>query len=188
MPSVSDAALSRYQRRLLLYRTLTSAGLGTLWDDLDSYTDEDLERFQVQAEPLLAGVKAATVATSAAFFALALGLSPAGVKAADVAVEPRITHPFLSTWHALKEGRPFEEAVAAGRSQAEAVGFDFVQSTSRRTGDYVAKASGRKVRWQRVPGGDACSWCHTVAGQTYYSAESADFGHDRCDCSVVPAD
>lgn len=183
----SQPVVERYQRRLDALRTLVSVGLLTIWDDLGSYSDADLNAFMVRAAPLLAGAKAATVATSAAFFALAMGTPPAAVAAVDVPTEPRIAHPFLATWHALKEGRPAEEAIAAGRSQVEAVGFDYVQSTARQTGDHVARASRRQVRWRRSPGASACTWCRLVAGQTYRTSESADFGHDRCDCIAVPA-
>lgn len=158
-----------------------------MWDQLGTYTDEDIERFIVSTAPAIKGAKRATVATSAGFFALATQTRPIAIRPQDVPVEPRITHPFLATWHALKEDRPYAEAVSAGRSQANAVGFDFVQSTSRRTGDIAAERSGTQVRWQRVPGGNACDWCITVAGQLYRTAESADFGHDRCDCAAIPA-
>lgn len=178
---------SLYHQRLAAYRERTSAGLTAAWDELDTYGDEEMETYVARVTPLLEGAKAATVATSAAFFALTLGVRPAAVSAADVEVESKTDHPFLAMWHALKVGRPLEEAIAAGRSQANAVGYDYVQSTSRRTGDHVAKASGERVRWRRVPGGNACSWCKTIAGQTYHSAASADFGHNRCDCIAVPA-
>lgn len=176
-----------YQSRLETLRNRTSAGLVAAWDELADYRDEDVESFITRTAPIIGGAKTATVATSAAFFALATGTRPAPVNATAVPTAPHIDHPFLSMRHALAEGRPYSEALAAGRSQAEAVGFDFVQSTSRQTGDYVARASGERVRWQRVPGGSACDWCHAVAGETYFSAESADFGHDRCDCVAVPA-
>lgn len=184
MPPSDVEAL--YHQRLAAYRERTSAGLTAAWDELDTYGDEDMETYIARVTPLLEGAKAATVATSAAFFALTLGIRPAPVSASDVDVEPKVTHPFLAMWHALKEERPLEEAIAAGRSQAQAVGYDFVQSTSRRTGDHVASASGQRVRWRRVPGSDACSWCKTVAGQNYRTAASADFGHNRCDCIAVP--
>lgn len=183
----SAQAIARYRRAVALYRTRTAALLVAAWDALDSYEEADADRYAELTAPALAGAKTAAVALSAGFFALGMGARPVGIRAADVAVEARIRHPFLSTWHALNEDRPFDDAVRVGRSQAEAVGFDFVQSTTRRTGDVVAAKSGMDVRWRRVPGGDACAWCYRVAGQLYRTAESADFGHDRDDCAVVPA-
>lgn len=183
----SPQLVELYHHRLLILRSSVSLALVRLWDDLDSHSDDDATAYAKSASPVLLGAKTATVATSAAFFALALGQRPAAVSAADVPTVSRITHPFLATWHALSEGRSPDDAIAAGRSQAEAVGFDFVQSTARRTGDHVARASGRSGPWQRIPGGNACAWCQTVAGQLYKTSESADFGHDRCDCVAVPA-
>lgn len=187
MPA-SDLAIRRHQRLIGRYRERTSAALVSIWAQLDSIDEDAVEAFARRATPVLAGVKQATVATSSAFFALAAGTRPVGIRPERVVVEPRIRHPFLSAWHALNEGREYEEALTVGRSQASAVGFDFVQSTSRQTGDVFAEQSGMQMRWNRVPSPGACEWCQTVAGQTYATAESADFGHDRCDCSVIPAD
>lgn len=184
---VSDEAIRRYRRLLATYRNRTSALLIATWDRLDDYSDEGFDQFVEQTRPAIHGAKVAAVAGSAAFFALALGIRPVGVRADDVPVEPRIRDPFLATWHALNMGRPPAEAILVGRSQTEATAYDFVQHTARRTGDVVAEAAGRDVRWRRVPDGNACDWCHTVSGQLYRTAESADFGHDRDGCVVVPA-
>lgn len=181
---LSDEAVRRYRTALVSQSARTATFLAAVWDDQPDIEDE--ARFARAAAPFLIGAKAAAVATSSAFFALALDLRPVGVRARDVLSEPRVRDPFLATWHALNEGRPYEEAVAAGRSAAEAAGEDYVTSTARRTGDVVADKSGQRVRWRRVPGGGACEFCRTVAGQTYRTSESADFGHDRDHCVVVP--
>lgn len=185
--ALSNEALRRYRRQVDARRRRTALALAALWDRLENYDDTDAERFVAQAAPVIAGVKASTVAASAAMFGLALGIRPPGVRPQDVDVEPRIDHPFLAFYHALAEGRPREEALAAGRSQAAAVGADFVQQTARRTGDAAARASGRRVRFERRPESGACDWCRDAARETYRTAESADFGHDRCFCDVVPS-
>ena len=185
--ALSDEALRRYRRQVDARRRRTAAALAALWDRFENYDSADRDAYVAQATPILDGAKASTVATSAAMFALALNLRrPPGVRARDVDVTPRTDHPFLAFWHALAEGRPREEALAAGRSQAEAVGSDFVQQTARRTGDAAARASGRRVRFERRPESGACDWCQDAARETYRSAEAADFGHDRCYCDVVP--
>lgn len=184
---LSDEAIRRYDRLLGTYRRRTAAALALLWDQLDTYDDEGLEQFVSAAAPVIAGTKRTAVAASTAVFSLALGIRPPAVTANDVDVEPRIDHPFLALWHAVNEGRPNDEALAAGRSQAQAVGADFVQQTARRTGDVVARTAGVRTRWRRVPNAGACDWCQTISGQLYRTAESADFGHDRCFCMVVPA-
>ena len=182
---VSDRAIARYRTLLRRQSARTAALLAAAWDELEDYGDE--ERFIRMVTPLLNGAKASAVASSAAFFSLALDLRPLSVRAQDVTSEPRVRDPFLAMWHAVSKGRSNEDAIAVGRSAAEAAGEDYVTSTARRTGDVVAEKSGRAVRWARVPSGNSCAWCQTVAGQTYLTAESADFGHDRDHCVVVPA-
>lgn len=186
-PTASRAALSRYQRLLASHRARTSAGLVAAWDALDDHHEPAIETYTKAVAPLLSGAKAATVAASAAFFAFQLEVPPVAVAAAQVPVEPRLREPFLAAWHAVSVGRTWTDALEVGRSTAEAAGFDFIQSTSRRTGDHVAQASGRRVRWQRSPGASACEWCVQEATQTFRTAEAADYGHERCDCAAIPA-
>lgn len=185
---LSEAALRRYDRLLGTYRNRTAVALAAIWDQLGSYGEQDIDTFASIAAPVLAGAKRSAVASSTALFSLALDIRAPAIRADDIASTPRIDHPFLAMWHAVKEGRPNDEAIAAGRSQARAVGEDFVQQTARRTGDAVAEFVDYRVRWRRVPNASACNWCKTIAGQLYATAESADFGHDRCFCMVIPAE
>jgi hypothetical protein len=186
MPA-SDVQIARYKRQVKIYRDRASGLLVAGWDRLGSYRDDDIDRYIAQLDPFLTGIKTASVGLSSAFFALTTSTRPSGITPVDVDVQPRWRDPFLSTWHAVNEGRPWDEAFQAGRSMASAVGFNFVQSTARRAGDHAARKTGKQVRWRRVPGGESCDWCLLVAGQLYQTAESADFGHDRCDCDAVPA-
>lgn len=183
---MNPAVLARYKRIIAAHRDRTAAGLIIAWNAIETYNDDGIAEFTERTSPLLAAAKVAAVASSASFFALALGIPPIGVRVDEVDTVPNVRAPFLAAWHAISMGRPWEEAVVTGRSVAEAVGFDFVQSTARRTGDHVARASGQRVRWRRAPGATSCDWCKTIAGQLYASAESADFGHERCDCDAVP--
>jgi len=184
MPA-SDEAVRRYRATLEMFRARTAAGLVLVWDALESLDDE--EQFLVGVAPVLTAASRATVSTAAAFTFLALGERPRAVIPSDVVINLDRRGPLLAAWHAFSEGRPYEEAVEVGRSRTQALAFDHVQSTSRRTGDVAAATTGRTVRWRRVPGSKACDWCRTVSGQLYRTAESADFGHDRDDCVVVPA-
>lgn len=179
----SPEALRRYKRQIAVYRDRTSALLVAEWDRLDGHDEADIATYARRTAPGLAGAKSAAVSLSAGFYALATGTRPRAVRADDIDRTPDIAGPFRATWHALSMNRPMAEALTVGRSTAEAVGFDFVQSVARRTGDLVAD---ERTRWRRVPGGMSCAWCLDVAGQSYSSAEAADFGHERCDCDAVP--
>lgn len=186
MPQSSEV-VARYRRQLGSYRLRTSALLVAQWNRLGSWDRRDIARFEDATATPLAGIKTATVALSAAFFALYLDEPPPGVDPDLIDVTLYSEGPFLAAWHALSGGRPFQEAITVGASAASAVGYDFVQHTARRTGDHSAEATGRDVRWKRVPGAKACDWCRSVARDDYRTAESADFGHERDDCIVVPA-
>ena len=181
-----DATTERYLSAMTRHRGAVAAFLAALWESLDRYGDDGEDQFVSIAEPRMEGFKRATVSVSAAYFATVLDIRPVGVDHRDVRSVARLRDPFLAARHAVAEGRPWVEAVRAGQSMAEAVGYNFVQSTARRTGDVVAAESGVDVKWRRLPAANACSWCKTVAGQLYNSSESADFGHDRDGCLVVP--
>lgn len=184
---ISPELLARYKRQIAVYRTRTAAILIDAWDALPAYDEDDLEQFTLRTATPLAGAKAAAVGLSAGFFALALGVAPVAVAPTSILIDPDLRGPFRATWHALAVGRPFDDAVRVGRSTAQAVGFDFVQSSARRTGDHVAAASGIELRWRRSPGAKSCAWCRNLSTFTWPTAESADFGHERDDCDVVPA-
>ncbi len=184
--AVSDAVLARYKRQIARYRAVTSAALVTAWDQLSGWDAGNVEEYAAATAAALEGGKAASVSLSSAVFALMIEVPPVGVSPGDVDVTPDIRGPFRATWHARLTGRPELEALRVGRSTAQAVGFDFIQSTARRTGDRVADLSGVEVRWNRSPGAKSCDWCRLVATQLYRTAESADFGHERDDCDVIP--
>ncbi len=184
--AVDPVLLSRFEERLSGQRAALAAALVALWESLSGYDRADVAEFERRAAPSAIGAKAAAVAASSAFYSRALGVRPVAIRAVDVPVVAKTQAPFHAMWHALKEGRDGVEAWRAGRSVAQAEGFNFVQSTARRTGDLVARSTGRNVRWERIPDSGACKWCETVAGRLYSSAESADFGHERCGCMVAP--
>jgi hypothetical protein len=178
--------LAAYRALLARYR-LTAAGLlVAAWDQLDTVDEDQVEEFEARTSILLEGVKVATVGAATAFVSRQLAVRPPSIAARSVAVAPDLRAPFTATWHALAEGRPFDEAIISGRGQADAVAQTFVTSTARRTGDAVATATGRTVRWRRVAEPGACAWCQRLDGSTYRSAAKADFGHKRCSCDVVP--
>lgn len=180
MNPAQRALLTRYRATLARYQARLASVVTGLW----VARIEDIDEFTEQATPVLAGAKQVAVSASSGFNGLLLGITPS-VDPGDVDVDPKIRGPHTAYWHALKEGRPWEEAVTAGRSVAEHTATDYITHTARRTGDLVAAQSDRTVRWQRVTGG-GCDWCNRLNGTVYASAADADFGHERCKCSAVP--
>lgn len=189
--ALSEAALialiHRFETRLDAYRSAGSDLLETAWDALAGYDETDVAEFARRVGPRLETLLGSTIEISSAFYRELLGTPTTPVPKTSIIPELGLDQGFHAVWYALKEGRPFEEAAAAGRSMVSARAFDLVQSTSRRTGDATVHATRAPiVGWRRVVSANACPWCHTVAGQIYRTSVSADFGHDRCDCTAIP--
>ena len=70
--------------------------------------------------------------TVVAFAALVLARPAPALRPSSVPVEFDPKGPFLQYWHALKEGRPWPNAIAAGRGRAEDDASDLVVSSTRR--------------------------------------------------------
>lgn len=177
----------RYQFRLDDLASRSARAAMAAWDELVGYDEADVATFVRRVSPVVVGAKTAAVATGVGFYATLLTIRPPTVRAASI---PTVFNPrsgFLAAWHALAQGRPYEEAVAAGRAMTEAATSNTVISAARRTGDAVATGSrAGVVGWRRVLDGKACDWCQVISTQRYRTAESADFGHDRCGCTPVP--
>lgn len=177
----------RFQQSLRTIGTRTSPALARAWTGLDAYNEADIEAFTTKTAPALNAAKFAAVRQAAGYYALTAGVRAVGVKADLITTQPDTRAPFIATWLALKNGTPFEEALTNGASRLDAVADNFIVSSARQTGDVVAERAGLQIRgWERVPDGDTCPWCLEVSPGFYTSAESADFGHDRCGCSAEP--
>lgn len=173
----------RFQVRLS--RLSTKVGLVTTkaWDELGEWNEPDVERYSVAVMPYLRAASSAAQQVSAGYYQ-ALTRTPS--RSVGPIVPPTdLRAPFTAYWHSLTEGNQWVDALTYGRSRAESIAVDHVTSTARLAGDAYT-AGTRVVGWRRVLSGKSCTWCSTVATQRYRTAESADFGHDGCDCTVAP--
>lgn len=151
------------------------------------HDEADIAIFERVAGPSLQAAKTGAVQIAAGFYSTLVGRRPVAIRAAEITLEPNFREPFIAYWQALGNGHPLDEAIASGAARAEAIARNLTVSSSRRTGDVVLRRHGlRAGDWTRTTDGNACDWCELVADQTYSSAEAADFGHDRCNCSAVP--
>lgn len=96
-----------------------------------------------------------------------------------------LTEPFIALGRILNGGGSNTEAVASGLARAEALGETSVQWAAR-AASTAAEGHSRIVGWTRTLGAGSCPWCVKVSQQRYRSAESASFGHARCNCGVDP--
>lgn len=187
-PDAVAALVDRHKQAQSLIAERTSVHVVRVWDDLGSWDRQDVGRFIESTAPHLNAAKKAAVTLAVGFYAQILQTRAPAIPLGAIPVEYRAETAFTALWHGLSEGRPFDEALTAGRSIAEAQVERYVASSARRTGDHVAQATRRHVGWRRVTSGKACPFCVRASGQTYKTSETADFGHDRCGCTAVPVD
>lgn len=187
MPDLRQAVTltRRYQRQLATISARSESAASRLWDDLGSWDEGDVERFGELLTPVAEGAQRAAIATTAGFLSLMVG-RPESVDPASIlaAVDPR--SPFLAYWAALNRGEQWVEAITTGRTRAGTVVLDSITTSARDAAVEVDATEERVTRWERIPGGTACEFCATVAHDRYRTAESASFGHERCNCAVVP--
>lgn len=184
--AVVSALTRRLQAALALIGDRSSTRLQRMWASLDAYDEDQIASLERVALPLAGSTQTASIANAVGFYAVAAGIRPPPVSARDLNVRLDLRDPFISTWSALSHGDTFEGAVAAGASRCDTVIRNLVISTVRQTGDVVATKAGLRITgWERVPNFGACPWCVSVAGR-YSTAKTADFGHDRCGCTIEP--
>lgn len=177
----------RFQQSIATVTERTAPSVQRVWDGLDNYDEESIPTLAAKSAQSMSTLKAASFTAASGFYATLTGRQARNLRAAHVSAEAAFRDPFIATWRAFKEGRSYDEAVAAGRSRVEAIVANLANSTARQTGDAFVRTAGIKADgWERVTNPGACEWCQQVAGNTYGSADSADFGHDRCGCTAVP--
>lgn len=172
----------RYQQHLAVTGDRLGATAAQTWDELGSWDEADIETFTARLQPAAVAAQSHAASLAAAFIALATTSPITPVTAPSVDWAPA----FFVYWKSLTAGT-WEDALQVGRNQAEALGFDAVQSAARDASAQIDRQQPAITRWARIPDAGACDWCLEVAGDQYLTAESADFGHNRCGCSVVPA-
>lgn len=177
-------------------RAIAALGVERAWAGLRGYDEENVETFLSRAVPVVVAAQRQSVTITEAFLSRSLGRRPAGVApslltgaAVRAGVEPEETYrrPFVTVWTALKEGRQYEQAVAAGLARARSTAATDVQLTQRATLDAVQR-SDRTIRgWRRVADAGACEFCQKIDGAFVKSA-SAMALHPGCGCSLVPVE
>lgn len=179
---------ARYQEQLKLIARRTGDTIQSLWSDLGSWDREDIDRFGELLADVIDAAKKVTVELSNGYYSTVVGKRPPAITARDVpSVAPDPEAPFLRLWQQLSQGAQFEDALRSGALEAANDAVGFVNATARRTAPVVVEQTGtRTVGWRRVLTGVSCEWCAQVSTQRYKSADSADFGHRSCDCTVVP--
>ena len=173
-------------------RRQTAAAVARAWTSLPGYDRADVPQFLAAAVLIVAAGQRRSVALTNAFLARAVGRAPlpldvsaltgaavrAGTPPDDV-----YTRPFVTTWTALKDGAPWEDAVAAGEHRATSAAAMDVQLSMRQTLVVAGEQDPRILGYQRVPDAGACEFCRLVAGQRYRTDQLMPI-HNHCGCGV----
>lgn len=175
-------------------RAARAAGLA--WDQLDTYNDDDVDRYARMAGPALTAASIAAAAAAGRYATLLAGgsASPPGASLGPV----DFRQPFIATWSDLANGVSWDQATSStGRTAATTLGFDTPKAESHQALEQALPTQ-RIVGWERVlvdgPNGP-CDWCEMVSTQRYHTAASAAASHNRagnlhgagsCNCEPTP--
>lgn len=184
----------RYQEALARIRSAAEGVVANVWDDLEAYDADVVNGFVDDVVPFVAAAQAQAAVLTDAYLASAIGRPPLGVDLEEVTgaavragtpPEQVYARPFITVWTGLKDGRPWVDAVAAGRSRAMSSATMDVALTTRAAATQIGEVDDRIVGYQRVPDGNACAFCTLVAGQRYRTEDLMPL-HNHCGCTVEP--
>lgn len=182
-----DEVVARLQAKLARISGGAARAAGDAWDSLGSWDKADIARLEELSIRIWSAGRQATVPAASSAYSVTAGTSTVAVPLDSVAgVPPATAGAFRVMWKHLADGAQWVDAHGSGRSAFQAQHADAVMQASRHTGDAWASVAGYRGGWKRILTGASCEWCALVSTQIYRSADSASFGHDRCDCTVAP--
>lgn len=188
MATVADAQITA-QARL---REIVVQAVRNAWTGLGSYDAVDVPVFLAGVVPLILAAQRQAISLSDAYVAQVLGRGPLGIDPVPVIaqlrgpVSPQVVYrrPFVTTWTALSEGRPYEDAVRAGESRLSASAALDVQM-AHFAGLQAVQDRDPVIRgWRRVADPDACEWCRMIDGAKVKRADASPL-HARCGCALA---
>lgn len=172
-------------------RQRAGVAMGKAWDHLPAYDEANVDQFLTTAVPLTTAAQRSSAVLTAAFIAQVIGRQPDGANTDRILSLVRngtppgevYRRPFVTVWSALKDQRPWEEAVKTGRERAVSAVETDVQLAMRQTLNVVGEADPLILGYRRVPDPGACAFCLLVAGQRYTTADLMPI-HNHCGCGV----
>lgn len=153
-----------------------------------------MTRFLDAALPVVLTSQRASVALTDAYLASFLNRQPKGVNPEALigsgvrnGADPREVYrrPFVTVWTALKDGRPFQDAVHSGLARAQSSAAMDVQLSMRATAGAVQQADDGIFGYQRVADGGACAFCLEVDGAYVKDGDAMPL-HNNCGCGLEP--
>jgi hypothetical protein len=167
----------------------TQARIQRSWTTLDDLSDESADAAIAEVVPAVAGAQNVVVALHAGYVNLVTELP---LPAPPVALLiPQ------AAWNRSPIGQA-RRLVSEGMALAEALDLSAARAAQVHAGDVLRARSDvltamgdglepvRPLRWAKVPGPGACSWCQLVSGQLYYRPNGLPVHlNDRCGMNAV---
>lgn len=189
MATAVDAQITA-QARL---RAITARAAVNAWDALPNHDEEGVAPFLAVVVPIILAAQRWSITLSDAYVARALRRRPLGIDPTPViaglrgATTPEEVYrrPFVTTWSGLRDGKPFEEAVGAGRARVES-SVELDVQMAHRAGLQAVQAADARIRgWARRADPGACEFCRLINGAKVLHADAMPL-HNRCGCGLEP--
>lgn len=164
----------------------TARALARLWRALPGYDRKNVDEWLANVVPFVTEAQQLSISLTDAYLAARMRRQPVGVALGDLALrDPAQTYerPFVAVWAALKQGRAFEQAVAAGLSHAAGAAATDVQRAMTGTLQTVGGADDLILGYQRVINPGACELCQAASTQRYKFDDLMPI-HGGCGCGV----
>jgi hypothetical protein len=173
-------------------RSFAAAAVAGAWTALPHHDESNVPTFLNTVVPVVAAAQRASVTLTEAYLARSIGRQPVGVNIDDLigsavrnGTPPSEVYrrPFVTVWSALKDGKPYTDAVHAGLARATTAAETDVQLSMRQTLTAVGQSDRVILGYRRIPDATACEFCRLVAGQRYRTDQLMPI-HPHCGCSV----
>jgi hypothetical protein len=173
----------------------SSAQIASVWWQLGSWRDEDVERFLSRAMPITKAAQRQSVIATNAYVAAYLKQAPKGVPVEKVLSNVRngvpseevYARPFKTLWTRLGNSETFESAMAAAMQQLNASATMDPQLAMRETADWLDRNDTGFYGYTRVADPGACAFCLEVDGAYVKADEGFVMAlHNGCGCGLEP--
>lgn len=203
MTAATDEAARQvtvYQRTVAAVRAAVLAHLTRVWNGLDQYRDDDIDRWVAAITPTVTAGLAQVAALTDAHLATMIGTlagtppKPLGVRTADVTVEALRGVPAaevyrragVTVWTELAGGVDLAMAAARGLNRATKMAATDLQLAKTHTAKRAVEADKRVVGYRRtLTGSRSCKLCVIASTQRYHRDRLMEI-HGSCDCGIAP--
>ncbi len=196
MGAAEQAALiSQYTATSIALKDATVRTVDSMWLGLGSWRDSAVVEWLDKTVPFMNGAFSAMAALTDAYLtALLVDMLGVPVSAGVPAVTyPRPTppaevyqRPFSTMRFALSQGRPFPDALQAGRARAVEIATTDLQLAKQKVSKQKLVGQPRVVGYRRVlTGSKSCAMCALAARQRYRKEDLMPM-HPGCSCGTAP--